>query len=294
MRQPAMWAFLCCALVACLVGCNHDKPSPPTKDSGKSPVEKTSRPPVAPKPPVAHKPVKAASAQAEKDFCELVRQGDLEKVQAALKANPALLKARGDARKTPLHEATEAGRLPLVSYLVGQGADVNSEMRFKETPLHLAADSGLKAIAAFLLDHGARTDSDHWEDAPLHRAVVRGQKEIIVLLLDHGANINANDEYGDTPIESAATVGNLESYRLLIARGAKVDVGTNKNGFSILHSACVGGNIEMIKDLIDRGADVNAVGTNLDGATSSPLSISQGPLGNPKVVDLLRQHGATK
>lgn len=287
-----MWPCLCGVLVACLVGCGSDKPSPPATDSSKTPSEKASGSAVAPKPPVANKPVKAASAQAQREFCKLVSQGDTEKVKAALKAKPALLMARGDFEKTPLHMAAETGRLPLVTYLVEQGADVNGLMRYKQTPLHLAAVGGHKEVAAFLLDHGAATDSDQWDETPLHAAAQYGQKEMIVLLLDHGANINAKDEHGEPPIEDAATVGNLEVYQLLVARGAKVDVGTNKNGFSILYSACVGGNIEIIKDLIDRGADVNAVGTNVDGVKSSPLSVSQGPLGNPEVVDLLGKHGA--
>jgi ankyrin repeat protein len=55
-------------------------------------------------------------------------------------------------------------------------------------------------------------------------AAERGCAECTQKLLDLGADPNRTDESGKTALFAAAFTGNLASFRVLVERGAKVDV----------------------------------------------------------------------
>jgi ankyrin repeat protein len=44
--------------------------------------------------------------------------------------------------------------------------------------------------------------------------------DVIAYLADHGADLNARDQFGDTPLMAACAKGNAASATLLIERGA--------------------------------------------------------------------------
>ena len=56
---------------------------------------------------------------------------------------------------TPLHLATDTGRLDMALTLILRGADVNAKDTFGETPLHRAAKKGNELMTKVLLDNGA-------------------------------------------------------------------------------------------------------------------------------------------
>ena len=56
---------------------------------------------------------------------------------------------------TPLHLATDTGRLDMALTLILRGADVNAKDTFGETPLHRAAKKGNELMTKILLDNGA-------------------------------------------------------------------------------------------------------------------------------------------
>ncbi len=59
-------------------------------------------------------------------------------------------------------------------------------------------------------------------------AVLRsGEVSKLRSALEHGASANARDAQGNTPLMLAATHGNVESLRLLLDRGADVNVTNN-------------------------------------------------------------------
>eukprot|EP00611_Tribonema_gayanum_P016791 TRINITY_DN2920_c0_g1_i2.p2 TRINITY_DN2920_c0_g1~~TRINITY_DN2920_c0_g1_i2.p2 ORF type:complete len:309 (-),score=42.28 TRINITY_DN2920_c0_g1_i2:660-1586(-) len=96
------------------------------------------------------------------------------------------------------------------------------------TPLHFASQHGRLNVMRLLLEAGARVDGLPKDQGgcgatPLHRAAFRGETEAVRLLLAAGASVSAQDaSYGDlrTPLHKAACEGHMDAARLLLAAGA--------------------------------------------------------------------------
>ncbi len=130
-----------------------------------------------------------------------------------------------------------------VEQLVTAGdININVVDNYGNTLLHTAVIRGTPQIVELLLKNGAHvnTQEDMLEYTPLHfAAVLRSTfpKENIELLLQHGADIEAKDEYGQTPLYCA--VEQVKRMRAepalcvdlaiqLLGHGANPDATTNK------------------------------------------------------------------
>jgi ankyrin repeat protein len=83
--------------------------------------------------------------------------------------------------------------------------------------LHWAAENGLTDIARLLLDQGADVNArDNFSNTPLHLAVRHAA--MVELLLARGAQVGARNAFGNTPLHLA--VGDRRVVELLLAAGA--------------------------------------------------------------------------
>jgi uncharacterized protein len=208
-------------------------------------------------------------------------------------------RARSTRGFTPLLFAAQQGEVESGRLLLRAGADVNDRGgNDRKTALIVAAASGHSNFATLLLDSGANPDlSDEIGFTALHYAALdAGGGDIVRTLLAHRANSNPRTtkdsrEYiyagvnltGATPLFLAASRGNVETVRALLAGGADPFMTTEK-GTAPLQVATWGGSpyagdwtedgkknlLEVTKLLVERGADVNSAGehkwTPLHGA----------------------------
>ncbi|MBB5439603.1 ankyrin repeat protein [Pedobacter sp. AK017] len=85
-----------------------------------------------------------------------------------------------------------------------------------------------------------------------------GNEEIARLLIAKGADVNipANNGYNVFPIHSAVAAKNQNLTKMLINAGAHVNV-TQQAGFTPLHAAAQLGDVELIIILLEHGAEVD-------------------------------------
>ena len=95
----------------------------------------------------------------------------------------------------------------------------------------------------------------------LHQAAREGNVKLAQLLIENGANVNAKDEFDDTPLHIAAGYGHKNVVEMLLAHNAEIDA-MNNLAETPLHVAASHGCIDVAGHLIDSGAEINAADIN--------------------------------
>jgi len=207
---------------------------------------------------------------------------DLDMADALIRAG-AKVNAANDLGVTPLWTAAENGSAAMAQKLLQAGADANATLMSGETLLMTAARTGNAEIVKLLVAKGANVNAKErargqtalmWAVAQRHTAVVEA-------LLAAGADVHArtnvwtevvkttlevmNPAYvtdiqqgGYTPLLFAARVGDLESAKLLLAKGADVN-DTAPYGTSALVVAAHSGHGDVAEFLLEKGADPNSI-----------------------------------
>jgi ankyrin repeat protein len=235
-------------------------------------------------------------------FYTAIRANDLTRLQAMLSsgADPNVQETRGGA--TPLMYAASVGSVEAMTLLLDRGADPKIRNSAESTPLMWSATDIRKVRV--LVDRGANVNAvssrgrtalflaamsapsaeivkllmargvdvkvvDAFKMSALHAATWGSDTETIRLLVDAGLDVNAANVAGFTPLINAANARNFVAAKLLIAKGAKVNVaagdpiqkvkaGTIPLGnFTPLHMVALSGSPEFVKALLDAGASVN-------------------------------------
>jgi ankyrin repeat protein len=178
--------------------------------------------------------------------------------------------------------AVQSGDLTAVRLLLDQNPGV-IEARTKQglSLVLLAMYYQHPEIAELLIEHGATLD--------IFEACATGSEERVRELLHADANLVARSSSdGFTPLGLASFFGHREIVRLLIDRGAEVNVPSN-NALKVtpLHSAAARRDAVIIDMLLSAGANPNA--RQQAGATPLHTAAFEG---DRLIVELLLEHGA--
>lgn len=173
-----------------------------------------------------------------------------------------------------------------------KGGDVYIEHEYHSGMMSVAITGGFPEIMQLLLEHGYDPNRPFGEfgQRPLHRIGSAPRcMEMARLLLAHGADPNIQDKYGSTPIQCAASSGNLEYLDLLLAAGADPAF-VSPDGQDAFYSAVVSSRRECAERLLALGGDVNAQD---DRGKTALCRIAMGGRGLDMAKWLL-DHGADK
>ena len=140
--------------------------------------------------------------------------------------------------------------------------------------LYLAANGGYETLARQLLDRDPLIDerSRGQGAIALSAAVAQNHVEVVRLLLDRGADVNVANNDGETPLHCASRLSYTDMVMLLLAEGADVNVANNDGSTPLHPHQAQELLIDAVRLLLDRGADVNVAGN--DG--QSPYTMHQG------------------
>ncbi|WP_240991892.1 ankyrin repeat domain-containing protein, partial [Wolbachia endosymbiont of Glossina morsitans morsitans] len=166
---------------------------------------------------------------------------------------------------------------------------VNSADNLGHSPLRLAIENGNLNIVKYLIENGADYDSLSENDMTLlHIAASCGQLEVVkYLVADRGANIEAKDSDGMTPLHTAASRGSIELAKYFVTKRSNVNEKSYK-GYTPLHLAAERGFLDTVKYLIKEGADLGA--KDHKGYTPLHLAAERGFL---DIVEYLINKGAS-
>lgn len=187
---------------------------------------------------------------------------------------------------TELIVAIDEEKVDVVSSLLAQETDINSEDKWGETALSLAVKLNNVEIFKLLIQAGALVNIYEEHANLLYFAVRNNRIEMAKLLLDSGADVNVTyANYDKTPLHIAVQASNVRMSKLLLDYGASVNA-DSKDG-TPLNIAMGSRNYEMIKMFLNAGINLND--KNTDGCT--PLHRAAA-WGNSKIVKLLLDAGA--
>jgi uncharacterized protein len=216
---------------------------------------------------------------------------DLEMVDILIAAG-AKVNTANDYGVTPLKLAIDDRSTAMIQRLLKAGADANATAWNGETMLMAAAASGNVDAVRALLAAGAKVNvaEPRRGQTALMWAIAGQWPNVAKVLIDAGADVNATTHmrkepgftpmqvngYGAiisatplgnyTPLLFAARVGDLETTKLLLEKGAKINHASPEDGTALL-IASAGGYEELAMFLLDQGADPNV----MDGSGIAPL-----------------------
>ena len=147
--------------------------------------------------------------------------------------NGAHVNIPGHGGRTPLHSGAWYGDLEMVQILLDYKANVNVQDPDNWTPIHYTSN-GFRTqpiphnirqlfpdVARLLLEHGADLNArNNFGETPLYQAVANGTAEVVRVLLEHGANVGVENNKGKTPYQAALARGDNEITNLLLKHGA--------------------------------------------------------------------------
>ena len=164
--------------------------------------------------------------------------------------------ARNKIKQTSFYISTIKGIKEVVKLLIDVGADANSRNKLNgRNSLHiLTRGAANKDIARILAASGANVNAqDNWGETPLHYAVRVSDEELVKAFIAFGANVNAQDNSGNTPLHIAA---NEEMVQILIGAGANIHI-QNNSKYTPFQYAVREGRRDAAKALLKAESDDN-------------------------------------
>ncbi len=151
------------------------------------------------------------------EIIDAVMRNDSVSLSALLESGGQIDQLDSDGR-TPLMHAVIDRNHDLAVLLLKWKANPNIQEKGSWTALHFAAQECETRMVRLLLENGAEVDAkDEYGNTPLWRAVFNseGRGEVIRLLLSHGADKDISNNHGITPSGLAETIANYDVAQFL-------------------------------------------------------------------------------
>ncbi|XP_075985526.1 transient receptor potential cation channel subfamily A member 1-like [Anticarsia gemmatalis] len=168
---------------------------------------------------------------------------------------------------TPLHTAVEIESLDAIRELLDAGAAVTCHNQAGQTPLHVCVKKELEEHLQLLANYDylnwnpllAIVDvKDRDGHTVLQAAVESAWVPGVCIALEAGADVTSKANDGETPIHSAAALGNCDVLNEILSIAKQRDAidYQNEEGETALFKAIIHGNVDCVKQILSEGANV--------------------------------------
>jgi ankyrin repeat protein len=217
---------------------------------------------------------------------------DSRNVTLLLLRHGADVNSKDNNNLSPLHYAIIKRNTDIGILLSAMKANLHADTKQHMTPLHLAAKDDQLEFLKVLVFHGGNIlvpSTNNRRDYPIHVAATYESENVLQWMLDIGVPVNVTNAVGHTPLLNVVRVGNVTMAKVLLDRGADVNIKvTGEDRRTCLHAACLSGSVKMSRLLLEKGADPNA-STYTDLRTPLHWAALEGHL---KVTKILVKFGA--
>ncbi|XP_038218619.1 transient receptor potential channel pyrexia-like [Zerene cesonia] len=168
---------------------------------------------------------------------------------------------------TPLHVAVELQNIESIKDLISNGASVNCLNNDGLTPLHLCVkrrfEEPLKILANYpYIDADPLSALVDVKDKDGHTVLQSAVEDAwvpgVCIALEAGADVTLRANDGETPLHSAADLGNLDVLMEILSVAKKQNIldCQNEEGQTALFKAIMNGHIECVNALLEEGASI--------------------------------------
>ncbi|XP_045513492.1 transient receptor potential channel pyrexia-like [Pieris brassicae] len=197
---------------------------------------------------------------------------------------------------TPLHTAVELENINAITELLDIGASVSCLNSEGQTPMHLCVKKRLHEPLQVLANYeylnvdplSAVVDvKDKDGYTVLQEAVEEAWVPGVCIALEAGADVTLKAYDGQTPVHSAADIGNIDVLLeiLSVARQKGIIDCQNEDGETALFKAIVNGNTDCVYALLEEGASIKI---KLSGEVSVLHKAAE--YGHSEILKILLEH----
>lgn len=240
------------------------------------------------KPYELYQEIKGAIYDGNKGATERLLTQHPELINVPLERNPGAKGSFADGYP-PLHYAIANGHKPeIVKMLLEKGASPAVVCR-DGSAMHIAAFYATPQIIKMLLEKGADVNGGSKAPAvtPLQLALLRPNEDNMKLLVERGAKLD---------VYSAAGLGKLDLLKMALKESPRAATQPSEGDVTALHFAAACGQVEAAKLLLEAKSNPSACGKRpeiwpLFDPTLTPLHLAA-DRGHADMVELLIKHGA--
>jgi len=195
-------------------------------------------------------PVFSQSDSQRHEFVKAMKFDDVNTVKSLISQgiNPNLVDSNGNPM---LVLAIKDRSYKVIDVLLAtKGMDVDLSNKQGETPLMIASINGdLPLVRTLVLKNKAQLDHISW--TPLHYACAKGHLDIAHFLIANGAKVDSLSLGGTTPLMMAVQSGNELLVKLLLDKGANLQL-RNAEAITAIDIADIYGKPEISEGLRSR------------------------------------------